>query len=87
MYKRSEGPSELIGREGDKGGLLQKRSPGEMVTQARRRRRRGERDLGRWRKGSGGPFRFCDDAGGYSFQGSYVLFWWIGLIRKWTEFV
>lgn len=37
MYKRTEGPSELIGREGDKGGLLQKRSPGEMVKQTRRR--------------------------------------------------
>lgn len=33
----SEGPSELIGRESDKGGLLQKRNPGEMFTQERRR--------------------------------------------------
>uniref|UniRef100_A0A665WXG3 Limb and CNS expressed 1 n=1 Tax=Echeneis naucrates TaxID=173247 RepID=A0A665WXG3_ECHNA len=33
MCTKSEGPSELIGREGDKGGVLQKRNPGEMFTQ------------------------------------------------------
>lgn len=37
MCRKSEGPSELIGSEVDKGGPLQKRNPGEMFTQEKGR--------------------------------------------------
>lgn len=43
MCRKSEGPSELIGSESDKGGLLQKRNPGEMFTQEGRRGKEVER--------------------------------------------
>lgn len=33
MCKKIEGPSELIGSEGNKGGALQKKNPVEMFTQ------------------------------------------------------
>lgn len=54
MCRKSEGPSELIGSEGDKGGLLQKRNPSEMFTQERRRgemeRRFRKLREGEWRE-------------------------------------
>lgn len=33
MCRKSEGPSELIGSKGDKGGPLQKKNPGGMFAQ------------------------------------------------------
>lgn len=36
MCRKSEGPSELIGSEADKGGPLQKKNPGEMFTQGKK---------------------------------------------------
>lgn len=76
--ERVRGPSELIGSEGDKGGLLQKRNPGEMFTQEKRRRR-GEQGVWEVEKGRveglsnfelisyDVPILSCNEDGGYWF--------------------
>lgn len=81
MCRKSEGPSELIGSAGDKGGLLQKRNPGEMFTQGEEEegRRILEAEPGRVEGLSDlkfipddVPVLRCYDGGGFPLLGSCV---------------